>query len=52
MAVQKSSRLPPSKWLIMQHSPFENADRWFKSKISLLAYDEESGENVKQICIS
>ena len=24
--------------------PFENADRWFKSKVSLLAYDEESGK--------
>jgi hypothetical protein len=24
---------------------FENCDRWFKSKISLLAYDEESGKN-------
>jgi hypothetical protein len=22
--------------------PFENADRWFKSKVSLMAYDEES----------
>jgi hypothetical protein len=27
--------------------PFENADRWFKSKISLLAYDEESGKERK-----
>lgn len=24
--------------------PFENADRWFRSKVSLLAYDEESGK--------
>ena len=24
--------------------PFENADRWFKSKVSLMAYDEESGK--------
>jgi hypothetical protein len=29
--------------------PFENADRWFKSKISLLAYDEEAEKNVKQV---
>ncbi len=27
--------------------PFENTDRWFKSKISLLAYDEESGKEKK-----
>lgn len=27
--------------------PFENADRWFKSKISLIAYDEESGKERK-----
>lgn len=27
--------------------PFENADRWFRSKISLLAYDEESGKERK-----
>lgn len=27
--------------------PFENCDRWFKSKISLLAYDEESGKERK-----
>lgn len=27
--------------------PFENGDRWFKSKISLLAYDEESGKERK-----
>ena len=27
--------------------PFENADRWFKSKISLLAFDEESGKERK-----
>lgn len=27
--------------------PFENADRWFKTKISLLAYDEESGKERK-----
>jgi hypothetical protein len=26
---------------------FENCDRWFKSKISLLAYDEESGKERK-----
>ena len=26
---------------------FENADRWFKSKVSLLAYDEESGKERK-----
>jgi hypothetical protein len=25
--------------------PFENCDRWFKSKVSLLAYDEESGKD-------
>lgn len=24
--------------------PFENADRWFRSKVSLMAYDEESGK--------
>lgn len=27
--------------------PFEKADRWFKSKVSLLAYDEESGKEKK-----
>jgi len=27
--------------------PFENCDRWFKSKVSLLAYDEESGKERK-----
>ncbi|KAF2332003.1 DUF4494 domain-containing protein [Flavobacterium daemonense] len=27
--------------------PFENADRWFKSKITLIAYDEESGKERK-----
>lgn len=27
--------------------PFENADRWFKSRVSLLAYDEESGKERK-----
>ncbi|MBW2962094.1 DUF4494 domain-containing protein [Mesonia aestuariivivens] len=27
--------------------PFENADRWFKSKISLIAFDEESGKERK-----
>jgi hypothetical protein len=27
--------------------PFENTDRWFKSKVSLLAYDEESGKERK-----
>jgi len=27
--------------------PFENADRWFKSKVSLIAYDEESGKERK-----
>jgi hypothetical protein len=27
--------------------PFENADRWFKSRISLMAYDEESGKERK-----
>lgn len=27
--------------------PFENSDRWFKSKISLVAYDEESGKERK-----
>jgi len=27
--------------------PFENADPWFKSKVSLLAYDEESGKERK-----
>jgi hypothetical protein len=26
---------------------FENCDRWFKSKVSLLAYDEESGKERK-----
>jgi hypothetical protein len=30
---------------------FENCDRWFKSKISLLAYDEESGKNERLVCI-
>ncbi|MBW3519860.1 DUF4494 domain-containing protein [Flavobacterium sp. NKUCC04_CG] len=29
--------------------PFENTDRWFKSKVSLLAYDEESGKERKTI---
>ncbi len=27
--------------------PFENADRWFKSRISLIAFDEESGKERK-----
>ncbi|RKR09253.1 uncharacterized protein DUF4494 [Flavobacterium sp. 90] len=27
--------------------PFENADRWFKSKVTLMAYDEESGKERK-----
>jgi len=27
--------------------PFENCDRWFKSKVSLLAFDEESGKERK-----
>ena len=27
--------------------PFENSDRWFRSKVSLLAYDEESGKERK-----
>lgn len=27
--------------------PFENADRWFKSKIALIAFDEESGKERK-----
>jgi hypothetical protein len=27
--------------------PFENADRWFKSKVSLVAYDDESGKERK-----
>lgn len=27
--------------------PFENSDRWFKSKVSLLAFDEESGKERK-----
>ncbi|TVZ14293.1 DUF4494 domain-containing protein [Maribacter sp. MAR_2009_72] len=27
--------------------PFENSDRWFKSKISLIAFDEESGKESK-----
>lgn len=27
--------------------PFENADRWYKSKITLVAYDEESGKERK-----
>lgn len=27
--------------------PFENADRWFRSKVSLVAYDEESGKERK-----
>ena len=27
--------------------PFENTDRWFRSKVSLLAYDEESGKERK-----
>ena len=27
--------------------PFENSDRWFKSKISLIALDEESGKEKK-----
>jgi hypothetical protein len=27
--------------------PFENADRWFKSKVSLVAFDEESGKERK-----
>ncbi|TGD57015.1 DUF4494 domain-containing protein [Flavobacterium humi] len=27
--------------------PFENTDRWFRSKVSLTAYDEESGKERK-----
>ncbi len=27
--------------------PFENSDRWFRSKVSLIAYDEESGKERK-----
>lgn len=27
--------------------PFENADRWFRSKVALTAYDEESGKERK-----
>lgn len=27
--------------------PFENSDRWFKSKIALIAFDEESGKERK-----
>lgn len=27
--------------------PFENTDRWFKSRVSLIAYDEESGKERK-----
>ncbi|GGW26292.1 DUF4494 domain-containing protein [Arenibacter certesii] len=27
--------------------PYENSDRWFKSKVSLIAYDEESGKERK-----
>ncbi|MEW7278022.1 DUF4494 domain-containing protein [Aquimarina sp. 2201CG1-2-11] len=27
--------------------PVENSDRWFKSKVSLIAYDEESGKERK-----
>ena len=27
--------------------PFENADRWFKSKVSLIAFDQESGKERK-----
>ncbi len=27
--------------------PYENSDRWFKSKVSLIAYDEESGKEKK-----
>lgn len=27
--------------------PFENADRWFKAKVALIAYDEESGKERK-----
>ncbi|MDX1362991.1 DUF4494 domain-containing protein [Arenibacter latericius] len=27
--------------------PYENSDRWFKSKVSLIAFDEESGKERK-----
>ncbi|MCB7479814.1 DUF4494 domain-containing protein [Christiangramia sediminis] len=27
--------------------PFENSDRWFKSKVSLISYDDESGKERK-----
>ena len=27
--------------------PFENADRWYKTKVSLIAFDEESGKERK-----
>lgn len=29
--------------------PFENSDRWFKSRVSLIAFDEESGKERKTI---
>jgi len=29
--------------------PFENTDRWFKSKVALLAFDEESGKERKTV---
>lgn len=32
---------------ISEVRPFENTDRWFKSKVSLIAYDEESGKERK-----
>ena len=28
-------------------NPFENSDRWFKTKVSLVAFDEESGKERK-----
>lgn len=27
--------------------PYENSDRWFKSKVSMIAYDEDSGKEKK-----
>ena len=32
---------------ISEVHPFENSDRWFKSKVSLIALDEESGKERK-----
>lgn len=42
----KVTNIKPSNYAEIH--PCENSDRWFKSKVSLMAYDEESGKERKQ----